>query len=98
MPAAGFEQPRITLTFDQLPQDYETVKIVYAEGSGETVHGNAGTRFLYAVANSLQGGRVTPGAWPAGTLPRGDYTIRIFAADYSGNVAIQARDLPISLN
>jgi sugar lactone lactonase YvrE len=97
-PATGFEEPRITLTFDQLPPDNETVKIVYAEGSGETVHGNPGTRFLYGVTNSLQGGHVTAGAWQAGTLPRGDYTIRIFAADYAGNVAIQGRDLPISLN
>lgn len=97
-PVAGFEQPLITIEFNRLPPDRQMVKIAYAEGSGETVHGSAVTRFLYAVTNTVRDGRAETGSWHAADLPRGDYVIRIFAADYAGNVATVGRDLPVTLN
>ncbi len=97
-PVAGFEQPLATLEFNRLPPDQEAVKIAYAEGSGETVHGSAATRFLYAVTNVVRDGRAETGSWHAAALPRGDYVIRILAADYAGNVATAGRDLPVRLN
>ena len=97
-PLAGFEQPVINIEFNRLPPDRESVKIAYAEGSGETVHGSAVTRFLYQVTNIVRDGRAEPGSWPAAALPRGDYVIRIFAADHAGNVATAGRDLPVTLN
>lgn len=97
-PVPGFEQPLITLAFDQLPPDDSSVKIAYAEGSGETVHGSAATRFLYVVTNRVREGHASVESWHAADLPRGDYVIRIFAADHAGNVAIAGRDLPVTLD
>ena len=95
---AGFEQLLVTLEFNRLPPDQEAVKIAYAEGSGETVHGSAATRFLYAVTNVVRDGRAEAGSWHAAALPRGDYVIRIFASDHAGNIATTGRDLPVRLN
>jgi hypothetical protein len=96
-PVHGFEQPRINLEFNQLPPDDDAVKIPYAQGSGETVHGSAATRFLYVVTNTVRDGHAKAGAWNTSELPRGDYLIRIYAADYAGNLATAGRDFPITL-
>ena len=97
-PVPGFERPLVTIEFNRLPPDREAVKIAYAEGSGETVHGSTATRFLYAVTNIVRDGRAETGSWHAADLPRGDYLVRIFAADRAGNVATTGRDLPVTLN
>jgi hypothetical protein len=73
------------------------VKIAYADGSGETVHGSAVTHFLYVVTNLVRDGHAKPGMWHADTLPSGAYLIRILAADYGGNIAVTGRDLAITL-
>jgi hypothetical protein len=96
-PVAGFEQPQINLVFDRTPLDPGAVKIVYAPDSGDSVHGAKATRFLYAVTNHIRGGVASVGGWDPATLPPGDYTIRIFAADYAGNQALAGRDLAISV-
>lgn len=96
-PASGFEQPRINLRFDRLPPDREATKVAYAAESGITVYGSAMTRFLYEVTNTVHEGRATPGVWDTTQLPKGDYILRIIAADYSGNEASDGRDLLISV-
>jgi sugar lactone lactonase YvrE len=96
-PLPGFEQPRVTIEFNRLPPDQESVTVAYADRSGITVYGNAVTRFRYLVTNTVRDGRAQPGSWdPAALLP-GQYTIRAFAMDFAGNVALDRRDLEITL-
>lgn len=96
-PAPGFNEPRINIIFNRLPGDREATKIAYAAESGITVYGSKTTRFLYEVTNTVRDGRVAPGVWDTSQLPKGDYVLRIIAADYSGNEAQQGRDVPISV-
>jgi sugar lactone lactonase YvrE len=96
-PVAGWESPRITQVYDRLPREHEAVKLVYADSSGITVYGSKATRFAYAVNNTLQGGLALPGAWRVDGLASGDYILRIYAADYGGQVALQGRDLAITV-
>jgi hypothetical protein len=91
------EEPRITLLFNRLPPDDEATKIAYAEESGITVYGSAKTRFLYEVTNTVRDGHATRGMWDTSQLPKGDYVLRIIAADYSGNEAQKGRDLSITI-
>ena len=94
---AGFETPRITQVYDRLPREHEAVKLVYADSSGITVYGSKATRFAYAVNNTLQGGVALPGSWQVDGLAPGDYILRIYAADYGGQVALEGRDLAITV-
>jgi sugar lactone lactonase YvrE len=96
-PAPGFEQPRINILFNRLPPDRDATKVAYAAESGITVYGNAMTRFLYEVTNTVHDGRVAPGVWDTTQLPKGDYVLRIIAADYSGNEAQEDRDVLITV-
>ena len=96
-PLAGFETPRVTIEFNRLPPDRESVKVAYAKDSGITVYGNKSTRFLYVVTNTVRDGKAAPGSWDPAALAPGDYTIRILAADFAGNEAVGGRDLPITV-
>jgi len=96
-PVAGFATPRITQVYDRLPREHEAVKLVYADSSGITVYGSKATRFAYAVNNTLQGGLALPGTWQVDGLAPGDYILRIYAADYGGQVALEGRDLAITV-
>jgi hypothetical protein len=96
-PAPGFDEPRITILFNRLPADDSATKVAYAAESGITVYGSAKTRFLYEVTNTVRDGRAAPGVWDASQLPKGDYVLRIVAADYSGNEAKDRRDLNIRI-
>jgi hypothetical protein len=78
-PAAGFEQPRITIRYDRLNADSDAPRLVYAAGSGIPFYGQRRTRFLYVVTNTYQGGLASPGTWDTTTLPPGDYTLRVRA-------------------
>ncbi|WP_342114890.1 NHL repeat-containing protein [Pseudoduganella sp. OTU4001] len=98
MPVPGFEQPRITQTYDQLPKQREAVKVVYSADSGITVYGSKATRFTYTLLSRLQHGEVAPGRWQVSQLAPGDYTLRIYAADYAGNTAIAGRDLALTID
>jgi hypothetical protein len=95
--APGFEGPRITLLFDRLPASRNAPKLTYADSSGITVYGSESTRFLYQVTNIVRDGRSAAGVWDTATLPSGDYTLRIIAADYSGNEATEGRDVLITV-
>jgi sugar lactone lactonase YvrE len=96
-PVAGFETARITQVYDRLPRERDAVKLVYADSSGITVYGSKATRFAYAVNNMLQGGLALAGSWRVGDLAPGDYVLRIYAADYAGEVALAGRDLAITV-
>ncbi|MFZ6644917.1 gluconolaconase [Undibacterium sp. TJN25] len=96
-PLPGFEQPLVNMVFNRLPQDREAVKIAYADSSGITVYGNAATRFLYVVTNTVRDGMAKAGSWKTAALPPGDYILRIFAADFAGNQAVAGRDLPVTI-
>ena len=94
-PAEGFAEPRVTLEFDRLPPRQDAVKLAYAVESGITVYGSKETRFFYEVTNTVRRGEARGGRWDAGALAAGDYTLRVFAADFAGNVA--TADLPIRI-
>lgn len=96
-PVTGFEQPLVNIEFDRLPLDPAATKIAYAPDSGETVHGASETRFFYVVTNRVRGGRAEAGGWNPGGLAPGDYIVRILAADYAGNQAIEGRDVAITV-
>jgi hypothetical protein len=96
-PAPGFEEPRHTLRFDRVAADPATVRTVYAPGSGIPFYGQRRTRFLYIVTNTFRNGVASPGWWDTSTLAPGDYLLRIWAADISGNVATAKRDVPVTI-
>ena len=93
----GFDVPKMTIEFNRLPADDEAVKIAYFADSGITVHGSARTRFLYNVTNTVRDGHAKLSFLDVKAIPKGDYLIRIFAADYAGNVAKNGRDLAIRI-
>jgi sugar lactone lactonase YvrE len=97
-PVAGYEAPRITQVYDRLPREREAVKLLYAENSGITVYGSKATVFAYAVNNTLKDGVALPGSWKVDGLAPGDYLLRIYAADFAGQVALQGRDLAITVD
>ncbi len=96
-PAPGFEQPRVTIVFDRLPPDREATKVAYAAESGITVYGSKTTRFLYEVTNTVRDGRAATGVWDTTQLAKGDYVLRIIAADYSGNEVQEGREVLITV-
>jgi len=96
-PAPGFEEPRINILFNRLPGDPGATKVAYAAESGITVYGSKTTRFLYEVTNTVRDGRAASGVWDTGQLPKGDYVLRIIAADYSGNESQDRRDVLVTV-
>lgn len=94
-PVRGFETPRVALEFDRMPEAPDAAKIIYAPASGDTVHSDQRTRFLYVVTNKVRHGHAEREGWDPKDLAPGPYIIRIYAADRAGNVAVSGRDLPI---
>jgi sugar lactone lactonase YvrE len=86
-----------TMRFDRQPLDPEAPRLIYAHGSGIPVYGSRRTRFLYRVTTTYQQGIATDGLLDPGRIEPGDYTLRILAADLSGNEAGANRDLPIRI-
>jgi hypothetical protein len=91
-------EPLITIMFNRLPSGEDGTKIAYAEESGITVYGSARTRFLYEVTNTVRDGHAARGTWDTSQLPKGDYVLRIIAADFSGNEAQKGRDINITIH
>jgi sugar lactone lactonase YvrE len=97
-PAPGFETVRETIRFDRLAVGTDAARTVYASGSGIPFYGRRSTRFLYVVTNTLRSGVASIEGWDTTTLPPGDYTLRIRAADAHGNHAMTNRDVPITID
>ena len=93
-PVDGFEHPHETIRFNQLARDAD-VRLIYAAGSGIPFYGKRVTRFLFVVTNTFRDGVAAPGWWDAGALPAGDYTVRAFASDTSGNTV--TRDVGVTI-
>lgn len=92
-PLTEFNQTRRNLEFDRLPRDWQTVSQVYAAGSQSGYEGP--TVFNYIATNVLQHGEVREAFFDPSKLTPGDYTLRVVATDYFGNVA--HRDWPITI-
>jgi hypothetical protein len=96
-PAPGFERVLHTMQFDHLSPSPEAARLVYAAGSGIPFYGSRRTRFLYIVTNTFRHGIASESFLDTTLLRAGDYTLRIWAADIAGNVAVANRDLPITV-
>ena len=94
-PAPGFERRRPSLRFDRLGPDPDAPHNVYGAGSGIPFYGGRRTRFLFIVTNRLDRGETAGGLWDTDRMPPGNYILRGWAADVSGNMV--QRDLPITL-
>jgi len=92
-PLTEFNQTRRNLEFDRLPWDWQTVSQVYAAGSRSGYEGP--TVFNYIATNLLQHGEVREAFFDPAKLAPGNYTLRVVATDFSGNVA--HRDWPITI-
>jgi sugar lactone lactonase YvrE len=94
-PAPGFETRRPSLRFDRVQPEPDAPHRVYGAGSGIPFYNGGTTRYRYIVTNRLEGGRTAEGFWDTGRLPAGDYIVRGWAVDVSGNLT--ERDLPVTL-
>ena len=101
LPAAGTASAGLpvqeTIRFDRQPVDPEAPRLIYADGSGIPVYGSRTTRFLYRVTTTYQRGVAVDGILDAAVIAPGDYTLRVLAADLSGNEALANRDLLIRI-
>ncbi len=87
------EQPTWTISFDRLPPS-EFVPWVYAAGSRSGATGV--TTFRYIVTNTVDGEKASDGSIDTALLENGIYTLRVYAADYFGNIATQ--DITFEVN
>ena len=69
--------------------------MVYGAGSGIPFYGGRRTRYLYIVTNRLHEGEASEGFWDTVRMPSGNYILRAWAADVSGNKV--QRDLPVTI-
>jgi len=93
--APGFAAPRVNIVFNRLPADENAAKLAYASESGITVYGSKTTRFLYELTNTVRDGHARAGVWDTSELEKGDYVLRIVAADFTGNQT--QRDVLVSV-
>jgi hypothetical protein len=93
VPVEGFEGVKDTIRFDRLAWEPDAARLVFAPGSGIPFYGRRVTRFLYIVSNTFRDGVASEGYWDAGALPPGDYTLRVWGGDISGNAT--HRDLAV---
>ena len=94
-PASGFERPRQTMVFDRLPSP-AAASLLFAGGSGIREYGNRASRFLYRATNTFLDGVAAPGRWDPHSLHAGDYILRVWVSDFSGNVALPNRDVAVT--
>ena len=92
-PMPDFDRTRRNIEFDRLPWDWRNVVLVYAAGSQSGYEGS--TVFNYIATNGLHNGEAREAFLDLAKLLPGDYTLRVSAADFFGNVT--ERDLPITI-
>jgi sugar lactone lactonase YvrE len=83
-------EEKTTISFALFP-DGEFVRLVYAEGSKSGATGE--TIFKYIVSNEVRGDFAREDFLDIDALEKGNYILRVFAADYFGNRAV--RDVEI---
>ena len=91
--AAGFETRHASLRFDRLGAD--APHQIYGAGSGIPFYNGGATRFRFIVTNRFDQGRAREDVWDTARLPPGNYILRGWAADISGNMT--QRDVPVAL-
>jgi len=79
-------EPDWTITFDRNPP-WEGVKTVYARGSRSGATGE--TIFNYIVTNRLRPDSFSEDFLDVSTFEPGNFTVRVFAADFFGNQAFK---------
>ncbi len=82
---SGTAEPEIdwTISFERFPAS-ESVSLVYASGSRSGATGE--TIFNYIVTNRIDGNDFSEDFINTDMLEKGIYTLRVFAADYFGNI------------
>ncbi|MFT3744637.1 MAG: hypothetical protein QM785_10140 [Pyrinomonadaceae bacterium] len=85
-------EPKWTIKFDRMPPN-AAVKFVYADKSHSGATGE--TIFNYIVTNNVEGDEFREAFLDVSTLSNGNHTVRVFAADYFGNVA--SKDIEIEV-
>lgn len=93
IPAEDYPPSAWTITFDNMPPN-EAVRFVYAKDSHSGATGE--TIFNYIVTNTLDGERYNEGFIDPATLVAGQYTIRVYAADFFGNTATKDISVDVS--
>jgi hypothetical protein len=81
------------ISFDRNPLP-EAVRFAYAHGSKSGATGE--TIFRYIVTNRVSDGGFGEGFFEPSRLAPGDYTIRVFAADHSGNTTTRDIDIEVA--
>ena len=80
----GFEEPLFNIEFTRMPPDNGSVFLIYAPGSGVSAYGTP-TKFKYIATNRVRNGRAQDGLLRTDNLAAGNYVIKAYAQDYSGN-------------
>jgi sugar lactone lactonase YvrE len=85
-------EPNWNISFAKMPED-EAVNLVYAKGSqsGYTPE----TIFDYIVTNEVNPTAMKENFFDAGKLSKGNYTLKVYSADFFGNTA--TKDLGITV-
>ncbi|NNF00671.1 MAG: hypothetical protein HKN25_16770, partial [Pyrinomonadaceae bacterium] len=83
-PIRGFEKPNWTIRFDKTPGN-DSVGLVYAKGSRSGATGE--TVFNYIVTNEVSGRNRRESFFDTDSLQKGNFKLRVFAADFFGNIA-----------
>lgn len=98
VPVPGFEQPAMNLDFSRMPAHPDAARWpTPPTAASPCTWRGAHARFRYVASNHVRADELEMDSWQPGELPPGDYTIRAYGEDASGNAAIGARDLPITL-
>ncbi|MEQ1603779.1 MAG: hypothetical protein ABL999_02830 [Pyrinomonadaceae bacterium] len=85
-------EPKWTIKFDRMPPN-TAVKFVYADKSHSGATGE--TIFNYIVTNFVEGDEFKEGFLDKGTIGSGSFVLRVFAADYFGNVSTKELDISV---
>jgi hypothetical protein len=85
-------EPTWTIVFDRMPSP-ASISLVYANGSHSGATGE--TIFNYIATNFVDGDDFREGSVDTASLAAGEYTIRVFAADYFGNTT--SKDVEIEV-
>jgi hypothetical protein len=92
-PAEGYVEPRLTISFETLPDDIKAGVLTYAPGSmcGYT----PATILGYIVTNQVRDREAREDFWQADKLTPGEYVVRVLVEDFFGNRSTQ--DVPVKV-